>query len=128
MVTLPQARNSPRRAAGFVTLELVVAIGILSAVMLPLAYSIVQEQRLARSYYFRAVAIEIVDGEMETLVAGEWKAFHKGRQLYPVKAGAATNLPPGQFVLTLEAERIRLEWQPQKHRVGGAVVREIKLQ
>ncbi len=93
---------------GLVLLELVVAIGILSAVMLPVAFSLVQEQRSARAYYFRAVAIEIIDGEMEAIAAGEWSAFAAGQQTYSVRAEAARNLPPGQFLLTLEERRLRL--------------------
>jgi hypothetical protein len=125
IINLAPRRSSLR--AGLVTLELVVAIGILSAAMLPLAFSFVQEQRLERGYYFRAVAMEIIDGEMEALVAGEWRSFHEGVQKYPLRAEAATNLPPGQFLLTIEEPRLRLEWRPNKHAQGGVVSREASL-
>jgi len=108
-------------------IELVVAMGILSATMLPVAYSFVQEQRLVRAYYYRAIAMEIVDGEIETLLAGEWRGFPKGQQNYRVHAGAATNLPPGQFVLTIDERRMRLEWQPKEPGKGGSVTRETAL-
>ena len=78
-------------------MELLVAMALLVGALLPLAYSIVSEKRLARAYYQRAVAMEIVDGEMETLAAGEWATFSSGIHEYPVRAGAATNLPPGRF-------------------------------
>lgn len=116
-----------RRSAGAVTLELVVAIGILLTVMLPLAYSFVQEQRLARAYYIRAIAMQIVDGEAEALAAGGWRAFPKGQHSYAVAAGAAVNLPPGNFTLTIGDTDARLEWRPARANQGGPVTRAIPL-
>jgi hypothetical protein len=107
--------------------ELLVAIALLAGAVLPLAYSIASEKRYARGLYQRAVAMEIVDGELETLAAGEWKAFTNGTQEYPVRAAALTNLPPGKFVLTVQDKNIRLEWRPAIKHHGGAVVREAKL-
>jgi hypothetical protein len=104
--------------------ELLVALAIVVGVLLPLAYSFVSERKLVLACYQRAVAMEIVDGEMETLVAGEWRAFTPGTHEYPVRAGAATNLPPGRFLLTVEAGKIRLQWQPALKDHGGAVTRE----
>ena len=62
--------NSLHRQRGSLMVELLVALAILTGVLLPLAYSFVSERRLARSAYQRAVAMEIVDGEMEVLLAG----------------------------------------------------------
>ena len=118
--------NSLRRQRGWMTTELVVAMGILTVTMLPLAFSFVSEMKLCRGYYYRAVAMEIVDGEMEILAAGEWRAFKPGAQTYTVRADAAKVLPPSHFVLTLENERVRLEWLPDKKNKGGRVVREAR--
>jgi hypothetical protein len=112
-----------RLATGIATIELVVAMGILASVMLPLAFGFAQEQRLARGYYFRAVAMEIVDGEMEVLLAGEWRTYPKGQHSYHVRAEAAKNLPPGQFLLSIEGAQVRLEWRPGKPGQGGTVTR-----
>jgi hypothetical protein len=122
-VVKDQPSHLRRSSAGLVTIELVVAIGILASVMLPVAFSIVQDQRAARSYYYRAIAMEIVDGEMEVLLAGEWHAYAQGQHVYAVQADAAKNLPPGQFMLHIEERQIRLEWQPRKAGQGGAVTR-----
>jgi hypothetical protein len=112
---------------GALATECVVALGILAAVMLPLSFSFMQETKMCRAYYHRAVALEIIDGEMELLAAGEWRAFREGRQDYPVLAASATNLPPGEFALTLRDGLARLEWTPRARRAGGAVVREVRL-
>src|SRR4051812_5831750 len=106
-----------------VMIEMVVAMAILASVMLPLAFSFIQEQRLARLYYFRAVAIEIIDGEMEVLMAGEWRGFSKGAHEYHVHANASRNLPPGHFLLSLDDTQLRLEWRPAKRGKGGPVWR-----
>ena len=120
--------------------ELLVAMALLTGALLPVAYSITSEKRYARACYQRAVAMEIVDGEMETLVAGEWRAFRaspspggegrgEGEPLfrkieYKPNAGAATNLAPGRFLLTIADKKLRLEWRPELKQHGGAVVRE----
>jgi hypothetical protein len=116
-----------KREHGALATECVIAMGILATVMLPLSFSFMQETKMSRAYYQRAVALEIIDGEMEVLAAGEWRAFIEGRQRYPVRAAAATNLPPGEFALTLREGSARLEWIPNARGVGGAVVREVKL-
>ena len=116
--------NLRRRRRGALITEVVIAMGILTFAMLPLAFSIVREQKLARAYFNRAIVMEIIDGEMEALMAGEWRAFMPGAQTYPVRADAAKSLPPGKFVLTLDSDRVRLEWLPEKSGTGGKVVRE----
>ena len=122
-----RTRLKSRRQCGALMTELMVALAILAGVLLPLAYSLVSERELARSSYQRAVAMEIVDGEMEALVAGEWRAFAPGTQEYRVRATAMTNLPPGKFLLTLEPGHVRLKWQPAVKQHGGAVVREARV-
>ena len=117
-------RSHPTGRRGALITEVVVAMGILTFAMLPLAFSIVREQKLTRAYFNRAIVMEIIDGEMETLMAGEWRAFVPGPQTYPVRAEASRSLPPGKFVLTLDRDRIRLEWLPEKTGKGGKVVRE----
>ena len=115
-----------RRRRGALITEVVIAMGILTFAMLPLAFSFVREQKLTRAYFNRAIVIEIIDGEMEALMAGEWRAFTPGAQTYPVRAESAKSLPSGKFVLTLDSDRVRLEWLPGKSGKGGPVVRESK--
>jgi hypothetical protein len=104
--------------------ELMVAMALLVIAVLPIGYSISSEKVLARSYYERAVAMEIVDGEMEVLLASEWHNFSPGTQDYSIHANAATNLPPGKFLLTIESGKVRLEWRPDEKHHGGPVIRE----
>ena len=122
-----RAATQPVRQKGGLMIELLVAMSLLAAALLPLAYSIVSEQRLARASYQRAIALEIVDGEMEVLAAGEWRAFTPGTCNYVPHAAAATNLPPGQLLFTLQPGEMRLEWRPAVARHGGPVVREVNL-
>ena len=107
--------------------DVAVGIAIFVSVLLPLSLSMVKDQKLCRAYYYRAVAMEIVDGEMEILAAGEWRAFPSGTQPYPVRAEAAKNLPPGRFLLTRDEKRIRLEWVPEKKHGIGPVLREWRM-
>ena len=114
----------PRQSAGALSAELAVAMAILAAVMIPLSFAFQQEMKLCRAHYHDAVVMEIVDGEMEILAAGEWRAFKEGSQPYPVRAEATKNLPPGQFVLTVSGKKLRLEWRPARPRDGRKMTRE----
>jgi hypothetical protein len=119
--------NPKRYQSAFLMVELLVAMALLVAILLPFAYSFTAERRIALASYQRAVAMEIVDGEMEVLVAGEWRAFPPGTRDYHVHASAATNLPPGRFLLTVQPGKVRLRWQPALKDHGGPVTREAVL-
>lgn len=112
---------------GALMTEWVVAMGIFSLACLPLAFEFMHEFKLVRACYQRAVAMSIVDGEMEVLAAGEWRAFKPGKQPYLVTAASATNLPQGEFVLSVAGDRVRLEWNPKARGQGGTVVREARV-
>lgn len=109
---------------GMLLWELVVAMSILLMVFFPLSLSLLIEKQNLRAGYYRALAIEIVDGEMEILMAGEWRAFADGKHDYPVKSSTATNLPPGEFQFTVEGRHLKLEWLPAPNSRGGRVTRE----
>ena len=121
---LTSAATRHRAAGGFFNIELVVAIAILGVVMLPLGGAWYHETRMLRTYYRDAVAMEILDGEAEVLAAGGWRNFAEGRHELKPTANAAKNLPPGHFILTREAQRVRLEWRPER---GRKMAREVKL-
>jgi len=115
-----------RRERGFFLMtDLIVGMAILTLAIMPLAYSFTRDRQLLRADYSRAVAAEIVDGEMEILAAGAWRDFPDGRQVYPVHAAAAARLPAGQFELTKAGNHLRLEWKSDKHLGIGEVVREV---
>ena len=126
-ITQLKPRAGRRAEHGMLMAELVVAMAILMIAVVPIGYSFMQDARLFRVTYERAVAMEIVDGEMEILVAGEWRAFPEGTQAYTVHAEAAANLPPGRFQLTRAGNQLRLEWAPAVKRGTGTVVREVTL-
>ena len=113
----------PSERAALIT-EAVVAMAMLTLAVLPLAFSFHHERTLLKASYSRAVAMEVVDGEMEILAAGEWHSFPPGTQAYTVHATAAMNLPPGEFQLTISSNRVRLTWQPSEKHSGGTVIRE----
>jgi hypothetical protein len=109
---------------GFLMVDLAVAMAILALAIVPLGFSFARERQVLRAECLRSVADEIVDGEMEILVAGDWKNYPDGSIIYPVHAAAATSLPPGHFQLTKTGNHLRLEWSPDAKHGGGTVVRE----
>lgn len=113
-----------RRRRGMTMLEVMVAVSILGIVITAFAGVHWSEQKFARECYYRAVAMQIVDGEMERLAAGEWKAYARGEHAYKVTAESAQALPPGRFRLTVGSASVRLEWMPAHVVAGSPVVRE----
>jgi len=78
---------------GSMIIELMTALAILVVILLPLGLSFVDEQHVCRVYYWRAVAMEAIDGEMEVLAAGEWRTLAEGATPYTVHAESAKYLP-----------------------------------
>ncbi len=116
--------NAKTTERGSMMIELMMALFIAVGILLPLGFSFVDDQHMCRVYYWRAVAMEAVDGEMEVLAAGEWRAYPEGSQSYTVHAESAKYLPNGHFTLTVHGPNLRLEWRPDKMRFGAPVVRE----
>lgn len=109
-------------------IDVLAAMALLVLALLPLAYSLASEKRLARAYYQRAIAMEIVDGEIEVLAAGHWRDFPAGTSLYQSRAAAATNLPPGELRLSIAEGTVQLEWLPAVKHHGPAVTRKVRVQ
>jgi hypothetical protein len=113
--------------AGFLEVDMMVGLAILTLAVVPLGYSFARERQVLKIEYFRSVANEIVDGEMEILSAGAGKNFPDGLQSYTVQSRAAASLPPGHFQLTKNGNHLRLEWTPDERRGVSAVVREVTI-
>ena len=110
---------------GFQIAEMVLALAILLIAVVPVALVAGSDVKLFRTTYQRAVAMEIVDGEMEILAAGVWRDFPEGFHPYTVHANAATNLPPGKFELTRTGNHLRLEWSSAQKIGIKPVLREV---
>lgn len=117
-------RAGTGRERGFLEVDLFIGLAILSLAVVPLGYSFARERQVLKIEYASCVANEIVDGEMEILMAGDWKNFPDGAQTYSVQAYAAASLPAGHFQLTKTGNHLRLEWNADEKRGIGTVVRE----
>lgn len=122
VINLKTNRRPGAKQAASLTTEMMVALGILVIAMMPLALSFVREHKVVRSAYQQGIAMEIIDGEMEILAAGEWRAFPQGSNQYILKADSAVNLPAGKAWLTIKEKQLRLEWIPEGK--GFRVLRE----
>ena len=122
-------KQDRRKERGSVLLaELIGAMLVLTVALMSLTLVLVKDQKTCRKHYFKALAMEIVDGEMEVLRAGYWKEFNQGTQPYPTTAQSMKNLPEGKLQLTLDGKRFQLEWTPKEERYqSGRVVREVNL-
>jgi hypothetical protein len=120
-------RHRRRLRRGYLMVDLLVALAILSLAIVPVGFSFAHERQVLKMEYCRSVANEIVDGEMEILAAGDWKNFPDGSQNYPVHARAAATLPPGRFQLTKTGNHLRLEWNSYEKHGVGAIVREVNI-
>jgi hypothetical protein len=113
-----------RRESAMLSTDLIIGMAILVVAIMPLAFSFAQEGKLFRQSYQKAAAMELIDGEMEILVAGEWRNFHEGSSPYELHGSSTRNLPPGRTLLTINGKNIRLEWLPEKENAATKVVRE----
>jgi hypothetical protein len=112
---------------GWLLAELTVAMGILVLTASSLVVLITKEQQVFRQSYYRAVAMEIVDGELEILLSGEYRSFAPGRHPYRVAADSARNLPAGRFLLERREQSVVLQYVPDKPGRGARVGREVRL-
>ena len=125
MVIAPTSNKAKQR--GVIMAEMIVAMGILVIAMLPLSFAAISDAHQLRTTYQKAIAREILDGEIEMLAAGEWQHVPEGIHDYAIHANAATNLPPGNFRTSRTANIVRLEWRPLKKTGIGTLSREVKL-
>lgn len=123
----PTFSRPRRREAAMLITELLVAITFLCAAVIPLAYSFAKEQQYLHNCYQRAIALEIVDGEMELLTAGEWRGYPDGVHKLVPTAQSAKNLPPGTLQLTVVGKQLSLEWLPDNRDQGGPITRKVTL-
>jgi len=119
--------SSKSKQRGTLMAEMIVAMGVLVIAMLPLAFAATSDARQLRATYQKAIAREILDGEIEFLAAGEWQHVPEGVHDYVIHANAATNLPPGNFRISRTSNILRLEWRPEKKLGFGTLAREVKL-
>lgn len=107
--------------------ELIVAMAVLVIAMLPLSFAALSNARELRATYQKAVANEILDGEIEILAAGAWRQLPEGTNNYEIRANAVTNLPPGQFQVSRTGSVVRLQWKATKKLGLGTLSREVKI-
>lgn len=114
------------RGSALIT-ELLVAMALVTGALVPLSLVVVRDMRALRAEYHRAAAMELVNGELEVLRAGAWRAWPEGVHEYPVSGWAVTNLAEGRFTLTRAGRLLRLEWAPARRQGAGRVVYECEL-
>lgn len=119
--------EAPASRAGFLQIDLVVGLAILTIAIVPLGFAFARERQVLKQEYHRAVINELVDGEMEILAAGAAKNLPEGAQNFSVASRAADALPPGHFQLTKNGSRLKLEWLPDEKHGVSAVTREAML-
>ena len=115
------------KCRAFLQLDVAVAITVLALVFIPLSVSSSSDLNLARRQYFEAVALQLIDGEMDVLLAGERRKYTPGEhQIKPV-GEAVQNMPEGEFTLTVHDQKLTLAWVPTKRAKWGRVERVVQL-
>ena len=121
----PTTRLTNRLA--FLQLDVAVAITFLALVFIPLSISSSGDLDLARRHYFEAVALQLIDGEMDVLLAGERRKYTTGEHRITPVGEAVQNLPEGEFVLTVHDQKLTLAWVPTKRAKWGRIERVVEL-
>ena len=125
-MTLTQTIRLARRRA-FLQLDMAIALSLLALVFIPLSVSSSGDLDLARRHYFEAVALQLIDGEMDVLLAGERRKYTTGEHRITPVGEAVQNLPEGEFVLTVHDQKLTLAWVPTKRAKWGRVERVVEL-
>jgi hypothetical protein len=120
-------RHGSSREGGVLVVEAMVAMAILILATLPLSIWMLADARAFRDTYRRAVAVELVDGEMEILAAGDWRNYPEGTNACHIEAKAAANLPEGRFEVIRHENHLRLEWTPSRGSGIARVAREVTI-
>jgi len=120
----PTTRLAKRLA--FLQLDVAIALTVLALVFIPLSVSSSGGLDLARRHYFEAVALQLIDGEMDVLLAGERRKYTTGEHRITPVGEAVQNLPEGEFVLTVHDQKLTLAWVPTKRAKWGRVERVVE--
>ncbi len=115
------------KCRAFLQLDVAVAITVLALVFIPLSISSSGDLDLARRHYFEAVALQLIDGEMDVLLAGERQKYTTGEHRITPVGEAVQNLPEGEFVLTVQEQKLTLAWMPNKRAKWGRIERVVEL-
>ena len=115
------------RCRAFLQLDVAVAITVLALVFIPLSVSSSGDLDLARRHYFEAVALQLIDGEMDVLLGGERRKYTTSEHRITPIGEAVQNLPEGEFVLTVHDQKLTLAWVPTKRAKWGRVERVVEL-
>ncbi len=111
----------------FVQLDVMVAIVILMLVFIPLTVTSSSKLDLARRHHVEAVVLQLIDGEIDVLLAGEHEKYNFGEHRITPAGEAAEDLPKGDFILTLKKKQLSLVWIPVKQAKWGRIDREVNL-
>ncbi|HEX7653303.1 MAG TPA: hypothetical protein VF607_07345 [Verrucomicrobiae bacterium] len=112
---------------GFLQIDLVAALVLLTIALIPVGFAFQRERHLLQVEYQRAAIDELVDGELELLVAGGAQIIPAGEQPYLMHSRILSHLPPGHFQLTRTERHLQLAWLPDEKAGVSAVVREATL-
>lgn len=111
---------------GVLLTEMIVAISVLVILTSVLVPKILSDKQALRDLYYRSVAMEILDGEMEILLSGEWQNYKEGITNFTPRANALKILPKGIWRISLSNQSIKLEWIPHYNKRKLYIAREVK--
>lgn len=115
------------RRLAFIQLDVAVAIAILMLVFIPLTVTSSGKLDLARRHHVEAVVLQLIDGEIDVLLAGELKKYKAGEQRITPSGDVVEMLPKGDFVLTVKEKQLELVWVPVKLSKWGRIERAVNL-
>ena len=120
------AVTNKQHQRGMLEVDMTIALVLLFLAVMPLAHSFVSDTKAIRISYERTVAMELLDGEMEILMAGGWRNHPQGTNEIKLRGNATVNLTTDRALLILQPGHIRLEWRPS-NRPSTGIIREANL-
>ena len=120
----PSLRQEPsRRKVGAIHLEAILALALTAAVLLPISGIVVSQRRIASDLTRHLTMIELVDGEMELIAAGDWVRYPEGTHSVPLPSPEGFVPPVGELTLVRQGREFSLAWRPANRWIGGGIER-----
>ena len=117
----------PTSRLAFIQLDLMLAVSILMLLFIPFGVTSSGKLDLARRQHFEAVALQMIDGELDVLLAGERQKYPLGEHKITPPGAAVKTLPVGEYILVVKENQLSIAWVPEKEAKWGRVEREVTL-
>ena len=102
------SQKKKRWQRGWIQVDLMIAISLISLMLIPMSMTVHIERVYLKQLQERAVIGQVLDGELEFLLAGGLKPFGVGEHSLP---DLQSPIGKGSFSLVVTEKELKVEWR-----------------